>query len=67
MEWIEIKRNKDGIASKECLDEIFKHEMFVVRDKCDKFGYDGYFLCQNPDWREEIEKDKSYFIIKSFN
>lgn len=57
MEWIEIKRDKDGFATKECLNEMFKHEMFVVRDE---FGYDDYFLCQNPDWRGEIERDTSY-------
>lgn len=32
MEWIEIKRNKDGIASKECLNEIFNNELIVVRE-----------------------------------
>jgi hypothetical protein len=34
--------------------------MFVVRDKNDEFGYEGYFLCTNPDWRGEIDRDKNY-------
>jgi hypothetical protein len=60
MEWIEIKRDKNGFATEECLNEMFKHEMFVVRDKYDKLGYEGYCLCQNPHWREEIKKYKIY-------
>lgn len=60
MQWIEIKRDKDGFATEECLDEMFKHELFVVRDKCDELGYEGYCLCTNPDWRGEIDRDTSY-------
>lgn len=31
MQWIEIKRDKNGFATEECLNEMFKHELIVVR------------------------------------
>jgi hypothetical protein len=60
MQWIEIKRDKNGFATEECLNEMFKHEMFVVRDKYEILGYEGYFLCTNPGLRGEIYRDKNY-------
>jgi hypothetical protein len=60
MVWIEIKRDKNGFATEECLNEMFKHEMFVVRDKGDKLLSGGYYLCKNPAWRREIELHTEY-------
>ena len=31
MEWIEIKRDKNGLVTKECRSEMLRHELVVVR------------------------------------
>ena len=31
MQWIEIKRDKDGLVTKKCRSEMLRHELVVVR------------------------------------
>lgn len=61
MEWIEIKRDKDGFATKECLNEMFENELIVVarRGHC-RVLYEVIKKENHEDWRGEIDRDIRY-------
>lgn len=54
--WAEIKRDKDGFATDECLDEMFANMPFLIYDSDD---CDIEAVCQD-DWRGDIEKHSYY-------
>lgn len=61
MKWIEIKRDKDGFATEECLNEMFKNDSIVVTD-CE---YDRCYLRyivghENGEWQNKIRKNEKY-------
>lgn len=61
MEWIEIKRDKDGFATEECLNEMFKNELIVVaRSERNRVYYDVIKLENQEYWRGEIEINTIY-------
>lgn len=54
--WAEIKRDEDGFATEDCLDEMFDNMPFVIYDSEDN---DIEAVCQD-DWRGDIEKHSFY-------
>lgn len=58
--WAEIKRDKDGFATEDCLDEMFANMPFVIYDCRDN---DIEAVCQD-DWRGDIDKHAYYTYWK---
>lgn len=58
-EWIKIERDKDGFATKKCLDFMFSNLPFVVAGK-DSDGFILYDVVDDLDYRGDIERHTSY-------
>lgn len=60
-DWIEIKRNKDGFVTEECLNEMFKNALIVVaRSQRNRVYYDVIKRENQEYWRGEIEINTIY-------
>lgn len=63
MEWIEIKRDKDGFATEECLDKIFQNLPCVVISQTEG-GYKYYNMVGKyfdmHHNREDLRTNKGY-------
>ena len=61
MQWIEIKRDKDGFATEECLNEMFDNALVIVaRSECYRVYYEVIEWEDQEDWRGEIDRDIRY-------
>ena len=61
MNWKEIKRDKDGFATEECLNEMFENALIAVaRSEHNRVYYEVIKLEDQEDWRGEIDRDIRY-------
>ena len=65
MEWIEIKRDKDGLVTKECRSEMLRHELVVVRFYSRILRRIAYNVLEKRDMEEMMifENYDNYFPI----
>ena len=54
--WAEIRRDKDGFATEDCLNEMFANMPFLIYDRSDN---DIEAVCCD-DWRGDIDKHSYY-------
>lgn len=60
-EWIEIKRDKQGFATEECLNEMFDNALIIVtRNEFYRVYYDVIKRENKKDWKNKIIKDLRY-------
>lgn len=61
--WIKIERDKDGLATEECLDFMMSNLPFVVADQCPNGGIFYQVVCDSnvkDGWRGEIDRNTDY-------
>lgn len=60
-EWIEIRRDKNGFATEECLNKMFENALIIVaRSERNRVYYDVIEKENQDDWRGEIDRNIRY-------